>query len=149
MAAAPRDSVKRIRVLFVCVGNSCRSPMAEALARHTAADVIDAASAGISPLGRVADLTRQVLAEKGIDASFLASKGIRETTFIMPDLVINMTGIPGKSLFHDRFVEDWDVEDPFGEDLETYRRICEDIESRVEELAIRLRAAAVGRKPRR
>ena len=146
MAASPRDSVKRIRVLFVCIGNSCRSPMAEALARHTAADVIDAASAGISPLGRVADLTRQVLAERGINASDLASKGMRQSAFIMPDLVINMTGIPGKSLFHDRYVEDWDVEDPFGEDLATYRRICEDIESRVDELAARLRAAAAGRK---
>jgi protein-tyrosine-phosphatase len=39
-------------------------------------------------------------------------------------------------------VEDWDVEDPYGEDLATYRRICEDIEGRVEELAERLRREA-------
>jgi protein-tyrosine-phosphatase len=39
-------------------------------------------------------------------------------------------------------VEDWDVEDPYGEDLATYRRICEDIEARVEELAERLRREA-------
>ncbi|MGC1580579.1 MAG: hypothetical protein WA766_03800, partial [Candidatus Acidiferrales bacterium] len=58
-----RAQSKPTRVLFVCIGNSCRSPMAEALARHSASDVIEAASAGISPLGRVADLTRKILVE--------------------------------------------------------------------------------------
>jgi arsenate reductase len=145
MADPPRDPVKRIRVLFVCVGNSCRSPMAEALARHSAADVMDVASAGISPLGSVAELTRKVLIEKGIDAGGLESKGLRDTRFLAPSLIVNMTGIPGKSLFHDRFVEDWDVEDPYGEDLATYRRICEDIEGRIEDLAKRFRAAAGAR----
>ena len=49
--AHPRVPRRRKRVLFICVGNSCRSPMAEALARHLAADVIEPQSAGISPLG--------------------------------------------------------------------------------------------------
>jgi arsenate reductase len=133
---------KRTRVLFVCVGNSCRSPMAEALARHSASDVIDATSAGISPLGHVADLTRKILLEKGVNASGLESKGVREAAAVAPNLLINMTGIPGRTIFPDMIVEDWDVEDPYGEDLATYRRICEDIEARVEELAERLRREA-------
>jgi arsenate reductase len=130
---------KRIRVLFVCIGNSCRSPMAEALARHSASDVIEATSAGISPLGRVADFTRKILVEKGIDSSGLESKSVREAAPIEPDLLINMTGIPGRTLFPQMVVEDWDVEDPYGEDMATYRRICEDIEARIEGLARRLR----------
>ena len=138
----PSTPLKRTRVLFVCVGNSCRSPMAEALARHSASDVIEATSAGISPLGHVADLTRKILLEKGVNASGLESKGVREAAAVAPELLINMTGIPGRTIFPDMIVEDWDVEDPYGEDLATYRRICEDIEGRVEELAERLRREA-------
>jgi protein-tyrosine-phosphatase len=116
--------------------------MAEALARHSASDVIEATSAGISPLGHVADLTRKILLEKGVNASGLESKGVREAAAVAPNLLINMTGIPGRTIFPDMIVEDWDVEDPYGEDLATYRRICEDIEARVEELAERLRREA-------
>ena len=46
-----------LRVLFICIGNACRSPMAEAIARRDAADVIEAASAGVAPLGFVAQQT--------------------------------------------------------------------------------------------
>jgi protein-tyrosine-phosphatase len=116
--------------------------MAEALARHSASDVIEATSAGISPLGHVADLTRKILLEKGVNATGLESKGVREAAAVAPNLLINMTGIPGRTIFPDMIVEDWDVEDPYGEDLATYRRICEDIEGRVEELAERLRREA-------
>jgi arsenate reductase (thioredoxin) len=140
----PSGSIKR--VLFVCIGNSCRSPMAEALARHHASDVIEAESAGVSPFGRVADMTRWVLHERGIDTSRLRSKGIRDTAAFFPDLVVNMSGIAGKSLFAESAYEDWNVEDPWGEDVETYRRICEDIEARVKDLAARLRQAS-GNEP--
>jgi arsenate reductase (thioredoxin) len=123
--------------------------MAEAIARHAASDVIEATSAGITPLGQVADLTHAILAEKGIESSGLESKGLRAATRLhQPDLIVNMSGMRGKSIFYDRMVEDWDVEDPYGDDLATYRRICEDIEGRVKELAERLRAAAKERTKR-
>lgn len=131
------------KVLFVCVGNSCRSQIAEALARHSASDVISPASAGLSPLGRVAELTRSVLLEKGIRADGQFSKGLSDTTLFRPDLIVNMTGIPGRSLFPEASVEDWDIDDPYGEDLATYRRICEDIEACLEELAGRFREEAI------
>jgi len=132
---------KPLNVLFVCVGNSCRSPIAEALARHTASDVITASSAGISPLGRIQESTRRVLLERGIRADGQFSKSLHDDTLFEPaDLIINMSGIPGQSLFAGRNFEDWDVEDPYGEDMETYRRICDDIEARVADLAVRLRS---------
>jgi arsenate reductase (thioredoxin) len=132
----------RLKVLFVCVGNTCRSQMAEALARRDAADIIDPASAGISPFGRVVEPTRLVLLEKGIHIDAQFSKGLSDATLFRPNLVINMTGIPGASLFAHVRYQDWDVEDPYGEHLETYRRICEDIEARVQELAASLREEA-------
>ena len=54
--------------------------------------------------------------------------------------IINMSGIPGASLFAGSEFEDWRVEDPFGDDVATYRRICDDIEARVADLAARIRA---------
>jgi arsenate reductase (thioredoxin) len=113
--------------------------MAEALARHHAADVMDPQSAGISPLGRVAESTRRALLDRGVPADGLSSKGIASATLIAVDLIVNMSGMPGGSLFPNSWVEDWDVEDPYGEDMETYQRICEDIEARVLTLAGRLR----------
>jgi arsenate reductase len=144
-AADPTESPaasQRRKVLFVCVGNTCRSQMAEALARREAADIIDPASAGISPFGRVVEPTKLVLLEKGIRIDGQFSKGLSDATLFRPDLVINMTGIPGASLFAQARYQDWDVEDPYGEHLETYRRICEDIEARVRELAATLREEA-------
>ena len=130
-----------LKVLFVCVGNSCRSQMAEAIARHAAADVLAPSSAGVSPLGYVAAPTRQILTERGIPCAGLFSKGLHDDSiFQPPDLIINMSGIAGASLFVGRECEDWPVEDPFGDDMETYRRICDDIEARVADLAARLRS---------
>ena len=63
----PEITGKRpINLLFVCVGNSCRSQMAEALARHLGQDRVRAWSAGSNPLGEIVPLTFDVLKEKGI-----------------------------------------------------------------------------------
>jgi arsenate reductase len=135
---------KPLHILFVCIGNSCRSPIAEAVARQAASDVIVASSAGLSPLGRIQDSTQKVLLERGIPFDGQFSKGLNDDTLLRPaDLVINMSGYPGRSFFAGRKFEDWDVEDPYGEDMETYRRICDDIEARVADLAARLRAQQI------
>jgi arsenate reductase len=131
-----------VKVLFVCVGNSCRSQMAEALARHHASDVIEAASAGILPLGSIMEKTTEVLEERGISLAGQYSKGLRETRPFQPDLIVNMTETPGTMLFpHDRVI-DWRIQDPYPGGMETYRRICDDIEARVKGLAELLRAEA-------
>lgn len=130
---------KRAKVLFVCVGNTCRSQMAEALARHLAADVIEPSSAGISPFGRIVDTTRRVLLERGVGVDGQWSKGLREVGPENADLVVNMTGIPGTALFSHTRVVDWDVTDPYGEDMAVYREIRDEIEERVTSLAEELR----------
>ena len=130
------------RVLFVCVGNSCRSQMAEALARHHAADVIEPTSAGISPLGTIADQTRQVLLERGILMPGQRSKGTTEADIAAAQLIVNLTGIHGPALFRENVgapIEDWEVTDPYGDEMEVYRRVCDEIEARILELAARLR----------
>lgn len=130
-----------VRVLFVCVGNCVRSQMAEAIARHTASDVIFPESAGIHPLGFIDPTARAVLAERGISIDGQYSKGLHHHGVEPPDLIINMTGMPCKHLFHGVPPEEnWPVADPFGESIEAHTRIFDDIKARVEKLAARLRA---------
>jgi arsenate reductase (thioredoxin) len=128
-----------VKVLFVCAANSCRSQMAEALARSLAADVIAPASAGIAPSGSIDEHTEFVLLQRGILMPGQFSKGMRDSSLALPQMIVNMSGIPGEALFKGRPFEDWKVEAPTGDDLESYRRACEDIEARVTDLANRLR----------
>ena len=134
----------RTKVLFLCIGNACRSQMAEAIARHRASDVIDASSAGLVPFGEVPKTTLAVLGELGISGDGLRSKPLREEEVSAADLVINMTGQSGAAIFaeHARALEDWDVSDPFGFNLSVYRSIRDEISTRVEDLARRLREKA-------
>jgi arsenate reductase len=131
---------RRTRVLFVCLGNSCRSPMAEGIAAHIASDVMEVSSAGLTALGRVQSLTRLTLANNGYPADGLQSKPLEAAHLDSADIVINMTGGPSQAVSHDPAkVEDWDVEDPYGASAEIYQRVFEDIESRVVLLVGRVR----------
>jgi protein-tyrosine-phosphatase len=126
--------------MFVCLGNACRSPMAEAIALRDAADVIDASSAGLTPLGHVERMTKQTLENNDYPVDGLDSKYVEPSAFDATDIVINMSGRPRELFFEDPAkVEDWSVEDPYGADAELYQRIFEDIRKRVSELAMRLR----------
>lgn len=130
-----------VKILFVCVGNCVRSQMAEAVARHSATDIIQAESAGLRPLGFIDPTAKAVVEERGISMDGQFSKGLHSHSLGTADLIINMSGVPGSSIsgFKGRKVEDWPIADPFGEDMETHRRICDDIASRIQALAERLR----------
>ena len=115
--------------------------MAEAIARHRATDIIEPSSAGLVPFGEIAPTTLKVLNEAGISAAGQYSKPLRPEDLSSADLVINMSGRPSASVLRDAAppVEDWDVGDPFGFDLDIYREIRDEIEARIEDLAQRLR----------
>lgn len=133
----------RKKVLFICLGNACRSPMAEAIARRDAADVIEPYSAGLTPLGFVPELTKQTLTNNGYPTENLESTGIIRALWDAADIVVNMSGLPKERAFLDwRKVEEWDVADPYGTDPALYQTIYEDIHGRVGELADRLRKSA-------
>lgn len=140
-------SQKRTKILFVCLGNACRSPMAEAIARQDANDVIEASSAGLTPLGRLETMTKQTLMRNGYSAEGLESKPVVPEALESADLIVNMSGYPREVAFGDHVkVEDWRVEDPYGADAELYQRIFEDIRKRIADLADRLRKVAHDRK---
>jgi protein-tyrosine-phosphatase len=115
--------------------------MAEAIARYDAADVIEASSAGLSPMGAVAEQTKQTLILNGYSAKGLTSNALTRAAADAADIIINMTGREGEeSLWDQAKVEDWMVEDPYGAAPETYQRVFEGIRRRVNQLALGLRA---------
>ena len=80
---------EKIKVLFLCTGNSCRSQMAEGWARHLKADLIEAYSAGTRPIG-VSSRAIKVMAEEGIDISMQQSQHLDEFSEIDFDYVITL-----------------------------------------------------------
>src|SRR5438132_13276856 len=109
-ARTPRAPVKK-RVLFVCIGNSCRSQMAEGFARAYGSDVMEPHSAGLSPAAIVSPLTEKVMLEKNVDVSQHYPKGLEGVPPGPFDLVIN---IPGQKMPVPQgvTVEEWKVRDP-------------------------------------
>jgi protein-tyrosine-phosphatase len=133
---------RRAKVLFVCIGNSCRSPMAEAIAWRDASKEIEASSAGLAPLGFVAEMTTQTLVRNGCAVEGLASKPISPEAWETANIVINMSGRAKEFAFRNfrghTKVEDWEIEDPYG-DPDKYQGTYESVQRRVAELAQRLR----------
>ena len=131
------------RVLFVCIGNACRSQMAEGFARTYGSDVMIAASAGLSPAMNVARDTKSAMSEKGIDLRDHFPKAIRNLGRAQFDLVVNMSGseilpdeVPGAKII------EWDVEDPVYMKYEDHCKIRDSIETLVVKLVLDLRKAA-------
>jgi arsenate reductase len=125
----------------VCIGNACRSPMAEGFARTLGADVLVVQSAGLAPALAVVPLTHHVMLEKNIDLGDCYPKELKHVDGDV-DLTINMSGhnLPPHGSAQ---VEVWDVADPIGESEEVFRQVRDEIEQRVVQLIERLRS----RKP--
>ena len=83
-----------MKVLFVCIGNAHRSQMAEGFARTYGSDVLEADSAGLSPVSGIPEVTHKVMGEKGISLEEQFPKAVHEVRLHDVDLIVNMTGVP-------------------------------------------------------
>ena len=131
------------RVLFVCIGNSCRSQMAEAFARTYGGDVLIAASAGLRPAFGIAPDTMRAMSEKAIDLRDQFPKGLRHLGRAEFDLVINMSGFdvpdqPGA------VTRSWDVPDPICVSYDEHCEVRDYIEKLVMDLILELRREQSG-----
>jgi arsenate reductase len=140
----PSAAIQRTkkRVLFVCIGNSCRSQMAEGFARAYGGDILIAQSAGLSPAAIVQPLTRQVLAERNVRIDDQFPKGMEILAREQFDVIINMSGeklplAPGAR------VRDWPVPDPIGQTEQVYKTVAEQIEGLVMRLILELRSSTI------
>ncbi len=137
--------MEKVRILFLCTGNSCRSQMAEGWARALKGDRIEAYSAGIETHG-LNPYAVKVMAEAGVDISHHHSKHVREVMHIPFDYVItvcdhaheNCPAFPGRAMvvhrgFDDppRLAANAKTEE---EALAHYRRVRDEIRAFVETL---------------
>ncbi len=129
------------RVLFVCIGNSCRSQMAEAFARAYGSDVMLVWSAGLSPATLIAPLTKKVVGERGISLDEHFPKGLDYIPRERFDILVNLSGTT-LSFPAARKLE-WRVRDPIGQKEEVYRSVAAEIEGLVMRLILELRSAPV------
>jgi arsenate reductase len=127
------------RVLFVCIGNACRSQMAEGFARTYGSDVLIPASVGLSPASAVASDTIRAMDEKNIDLRDHFPKNLRHLGRADFDLVINMTGFFLPKEFTGRIV-DWEVADPVFMEYAEHCEVRDSIERLVMKLIMELRA---------
>lgn len=125
-------------VLFLCIGNSCRSPMAEGFARTYGSDVIEPVSAGLAPAPIIQPLTKQVMKAKNISLDQQRAKDLSQVDLQTIDLIINMSGraLPAKLPVE---VREWRIEDPIGRDEETYIVVRDQIENLIMSLILELR----------
>jgi len=131
---------RRLRVLFVCVGNASRSQMAEAFANAYGPDVIDARSAGLLPSRSVSSVTRLVMEEKGITSLRQATaKGLNEIDLERIDLIVNLSGhaLPSFRTPVLRFA----LRDPNGKDEAVHRLVRDRAEAYTMDLVTALRDA--------
>ena len=138
-----------LTILFVCVGNSCRSQMAEALANHLGAGKVRALSAGSHPLGVISQGTREVLREKGITLEGHWSKGLRDVPISEMNVVVEMgyeVTCPVPADFKGRLIQ-WDIPDPYGLDWGCFRAVRDLIENEVRTLLADLEGDSGNAKP--
>ncbi|MFN2363774.1 MAG: arsenate reductase ArsC [Halarsenatibacteraceae bacterium] len=123
----------KLKVGFICVGNSCRSQMAEGFAREYGSDIFDVYSAGTDPAPEVKPNAVKAMAEKDIDISGQDPKLLKEIPGEL-DILITMGCNVECPYIPCKFREDWGLDDPAGHPIEVFRETRDIIEEKVEDL---------------
>jgi arsenate reductase len=121
-------------VLFVCVHNAGRSQMAAGLVKLRSQGRVDVRSAGSAPGEEINPAAVEAMAELGVDLSEEFPKPLTNDAVSAADVVITMGCGDACPIYPGKRYEDWELEDPDGRDLETVRRIRDEIDQRVQRL---------------
>lgn len=121
-------------VLFVCVHNAGRSQMAAGYLQHLAGDRVEVMSSGSAPKDSINPVAAEVMLEEGIDISQNEPKILTDEQVQASDVVITMGCGDACKFYPGKRYEDWELEDPAGQDADAVRRIRDDIRGRIEQL---------------
>ena len=121
-------------VLFVCVHNAGRSQMAAGLLKLRSQGRIHVRSAGSTPAEEINPAVVDVMHELGIDLSEEFPKPLTDEVVRAADVVITMGCGDACPIYPGKKYEDWELDDPAGQDLETVRGIRDELDARVQSL---------------
>lgn len=133
---------EKVKILFLCTGNTCRSQMAEGWAKHLKPDVIEAYSAGVTPAG-ISNKVIQVMAEVGVDISSYVSKHVFTFLGMDFDFIITLCDYAKKQcpvfghktrLIHRAFKDPISASGSDEEILDAFRKTRDEIRAFVETL---------------
>ena len=127
-------------VLFVCVHNAGRSQMAAGLLKLRSDDRIQVRSAGSAPGEQINPAAITVMEELGVDMSQEFPKPLTDEAVRAAAAVITMGCGDACPIYPGKRYEDWVFDDPAGQDVETVRRIRDEIDARVQALVAELLA---------
>ena len=127
-------------VLFVCVHNAGRSQMAAGYLRELAGDRVEVRSAGSIPADQINSVAVEAMREVGIDITAEQQKVLTTEAVQDSDMVITMGCGDACPIFPGKRYEDWQLDDPAGQGIESVRPIRDDIKARVETLLAELLA---------
>jgi len=130
-------------VLFVCVHNAGRSQMAAGLVKLRSGGRVHVRSAGSDPGDGINPAVIEAMAEIGVDLSEEFPKPLTDEVVRAADVVITMGCGDACPIYPGKKYEDWVLDDPHGQDLETVRRIRDEIDARVQKLIAELLPEAV------
>jgi len=121
-------------VLFVCVHNAGRSQMAAGYLQALAGDRVEVLSAGSEPKNEINPVAVAAMAEEGIDIAGNVPKILTTEAVMDSDVVITMGCGDTCPIFPGKRYEDWELDDPAGQGIESVRPIRDDIRRRIEAL---------------
>lgn len=123
----------KYKVAFICVHNSCRSQMAEGLAKKFGSDLLEVYSAGTEIYNEVKPKAIAVMEEIGIDMSGYRPKLITEIPNEL-DILITMGCNVICPYIPNKHMEDWGIDDPSGKSVEEFRKARDIIQMKVEKM---------------
>jgi protein-tyrosine-phosphatase len=121
-------------IMFVCVHNAGRSQMAAGFMRELGGERVEVLSAGSAPKDSINPVAVEVMSELGIDIANQKPKVLTPEAVQQSDVVITMGCGDACPYYPGKRYEDWVLEDPAGQGLETVRGIRDQIKLRVEAL---------------
>ncbi|HEY3961894.1 MAG TPA: arsenate reductase ArsC [Gaiellaceae bacterium] len=125
-------------VLFVCVHNAGRSQMAAGLVKLRSQGRIHVRSAGSTPAGEINPAVVEAMTETGVDMSEEFPKPLTDEVVRAADVVITMGCGDACPIYPGKKYEDWELDDPAGQDLDSVRAIRDEIDQRVQKLIAEL-----------
>ncbi|TMR11125.1 arsenate reductase ArsC [Nonomuraea turkmeniaca] len=121
-------------VLFVCVHNAGRSQMAAGWLAHLSGDRIEVRSAGSAPADQINPVAVEAMREVGVDLTGQQPKILTVDAVEASDVVITMGCGDACPIFPGKRYEDWKLDDPAGQGIESVRAIRDEIRSRIDTL---------------